>query len=103
MYTKLATELTPASDISNFKSHSMEKPKILLVEDDPNFGNVLKNYLELNDYDVTLCRDGVEGKESFMNNNYDLCILDVMMPKKDGFMLAEEIRLNNKDVPLIFL
>lgn len=81
----------------------MEKAKILLVEDDPNFGNVLKNYLELNDYEVTLCRDGVEGKESFLNNTYDLCILDVMMPKKDGFVLAEEIRLNNKDVPIIFL
>lgn len=81
----------------------MDKPKILLVEDDLNFGNVLKNYLELNDYDVTLCRDGVEGKESFLKNKYDLCILDVMMPKKDGFMLAEEIRMNNKEIPIIFL
>jgi len=81
----------------------MEKARILLVEDDLNFGNVLKNYLELNDYDVMLCRDGVEGKETFLKNTYDLCILDVMMPKKDGFMLAEEIRMQNQEIPIIFL
>jgi DNA-binding response OmpR family regulator len=81
----------------------MEKAKILLVEDDPNFGNVLKNYLELNDYDITLCRDGVEGKEAFVKGQFDLCILDVMMPKKDGFTLAEEIRLVDQEIPIIFL
>lgn len=77
--------------------------KILLVEDDPNFGSVLKDYLSLNDYDVTLAKNGMEGFEKFKKDNYHLCILDVMMPYKDGFTLAKEIRERNKDVPIIFL
>lgn len=77
--------------------------KILLVEDDFNFGNVLKNYLELNDYQVNLCRDGVEGIDAFYKHKYDICLLDVMMPKKDGFTLAKEIRQHNANVPIIFL
>ncbi|MEI6815500.1 MAG: response regulator transcription factor [Bacteroidota bacterium] len=77
--------------------------KILLVEDDRNFGTVLKNYLELNDYHVHLCSDGQEGVDSFQSKTYDLCILDVMMPKKDGFTVAFEIRQLNPDVPIIFL
>ncbi len=77
--------------------------KILLVEDDFNFGNVLKNYLELNDYNVTLSRDGSEGIDSFYKHKYDICLLDVMMPKKDGFTLAKEIRQQNANVPIIFL
>lgn len=79
------------------------KAKILLVEDDPNFGNVLKNYLELQGYDIHLKRDGVEGLDAFQTKKYDLCILDVMMPKMDGFTLAQNIREINKQVPLIFL
>jgi len=83
----------------------MEKTqkKILLVEDDPNFGSVLKDYLSLNDYDVTLAKNGMEGFEKFKKDNYHLCILDVMMPYKDGFTLAKEIRERNKEVPIIFL
>src|SRR5438874_4795385 len=81
----------------------MLKTKILLVEDDPNFGSVLKNYLELNDYEVTLCMDGVSGYDTFVKGNFDLCILDVMMPRKDGFTLAAEIRQKNEHVPIIFL
>jgi len=83
----------------------MEKAqkKILLVEDDPNFGSVLKDYLSLNDYDVTLAKNGMEGFEKFKKDNYHLCILDVMMPYKDGFTLAKEIRERNKEVPIIFL
>ncbi|PHS08977.1 MAG: DNA-binding response regulator [Kordia sp.] len=83
----------------------MEKAqkKILLVEDDPNFGAVLKDYLSLNDYDVTLAKNGMEGFEKFKKDNYHLCILDVMMPYKDGFTLAKEIRERNKEVPIIFL
>jgi two-component system OmpR family response regulator len=81
----------------------MIKPKILLVEDDPNFGSVLKNYLELNDYDVKLCSDGFAGYEAFIKGDFDLCLLDVMMPKKDGFTLANEIREKNSHVPLVFL
>jgi len=81
----------------------MLKPKILLVEDDPNFGSVMKNYLELNDYEVKLCNDGEKGSEAFKKGNFDLCILDVMMPRKDGFTLAKEIRAKNENVPIIFL
>lgn len=80
------------------KQHS-----ILLVEDEENFGSVLKNYLELSDYIVTLCTDGNQGLQSFRNNIYDLCIVDVMMPKRDGFSLATEIKKIDPNVPLIFL
>jgi len=77
--------------------------KILLVEDDPNFGIVLKDYLTLNDFDVTLAKNGMEGFEKFKRDDFDLCILDVMMPYKDGFTLAKEIREKNAEVPIIFL
>ena len=80
------------------KQHS-----ILLVEDEENFGSVLKNYLELSNYIVTLCTDGNQGLYSFKNNIYDLCIVDVMMPKRDGFSLATEIKKNDPNIPLIFL
>lgn len=81
----------------------MGSKKILLVEDDPNFGTVLKDYLALNEYNVTLAKDGIEGLIMFKNSDYDLCILDVMMPRKDGFSLAQDIRSNNKEIPIIFL
>jgi two-component system, OmpR family, response regulator len=80
-----------------------KKPKILLCEDDPNLGMVLKNYLELNDFDVTLERDGRLGLAAFQREHVDLCLLDVMMPHMDGFTLAEEIRDVNPDVPLFFI
>ena len=80
-----------------------KKIKILLVEDDPNFGSVLKNYLELNDYDVKLCADGIIGYDNFVTGKFDICILDVMMPKKDGFTLAKEIRDKDEHIPIIFL
>jgi len=79
------------------------KSQILLCEDDTNLGMVLKNYLELNDYDVTLERDGKLGLAAFQREKFDLCLLDVMMPNMDGFTLAEEIRDVNPDVPLFFL
>jgi DNA-binding response OmpR family regulator len=81
----------------------IENKKILLVEDDPNFGTVLKDYLSMNDYDVTHAKNGMEGFEKFKKDDYDLCILDVMMPYKDGFTLAKEIREKNSEVPIIFL
>jgi two-component system OmpR family response regulator len=81
----------------------MENNRILLVEDDPNFGTVLKDYLSLNDYKVTLAKDGLEGLIMFKNDEFDLCILDVMMPRKDGFSLAKDIRATNSEVPIIFL
>nr|WP_297309435.1 response regulator transcription factor [uncultured Flavobacterium sp.] len=77
--------------------------KILLVEDDPNFGAILKDYLAMNDFDVTLAKNGMEGFEKFKRDTFDLCILDVMMPYKDGFTLAKEIRDKNKEVPIVFL
>lgn len=77
--------------------------KVLLVEDDLNFGRILKDYLELNNYDVVLARNGVEGAEKFNKGDFDICLLDVMMPYKDGFTLAKEIRANDMNVPIIFL
>jgi two-component system, OmpR family, response regulator len=79
------------------------KLKILLCEDDTNLGMVLKNYLELNDYDVVLERDGRLGLAAFQRERFDICLLDVMMPNMDGFTLGEEIRDVNPDVPLFFL
>ncbi len=79
------------------------KPSILLVEDDQNFGDVLKSYLEMNDFEITLRTDGEKGKIAFDNGEFDLCIFDVMMPKKDGFTLAKEIRETDKRTPIIFL
>jgi len=79
------------------------KSKILLCEDDTNLSMVLKNYLELNDYDVTLERDGRLGLAAFQREKFDICLLDVMMPNMDGFKVAEEIRDINPDVPLFFL
>jgi two-component system, OmpR family, response regulator len=79
------------------------KLKVLLVEDDSNFGNVLKNYLELNDFEVVLERDGRLGMAAFQRQKFDICLLDVMMPHVDGFTLAEEIRDIDPDVPLFFL
>jgi DNA-binding response OmpR family regulator len=80
-----------------------KKYKILLCEDDTNLGMVFKNYLELNDYDVTLERDGRLGFAAFQREKYDICLLDVMMPHMDGFTLAEEIRDIDPDIPLFFL
>ncbi len=77
--------------------------KILLVEDDQNFGDVLRSYLEMHDFDVNLATDGMAGMEAFKSGTYDLCIFDVMMPKKDGFTLAKEVREQNKEIPIIFL
>jgi DNA-binding response OmpR family regulator len=77
--------------------------KILLVEDDQNFGDVLKSYLEMNNYAVNLAKDGVAGMEQYRENTYDLAIFDVMMPRKDGLTLAAEIRERDKTLPIIFL
>jgi DNA-binding response OmpR family regulator len=81
----------------------MEKVKILLVEDDPNLGFVVKDNLSTKGYDVTLCTDGDAGEKAFYNSSFQLCILDVMLPKKDGFSLARSIRAHNSDVPILFL
>ncbi len=77
--------------------------KILLVEDDPCFGSVLKSYLELSDYEVTLCVNGNEGLEAFRKDRYDLCLLDVMMPQMDGFTLGKKIREIAPGVPFVYI
>jgi two-component system OmpR family response regulator len=81
----------------------MDHYNILLVEDDQNFGDVLRSYLEMHNYEVTLATDGLEGLNTFQKGRFDLCILDVMMPKMDGFRLAREIRSEDADMPIIFL
>lgn len=81
----------------------MQNFKLLVVEDDPNLGTILAEYLRAKDYDVTLCIDGEEGFDAFTKKEYDLVISDVMMPKKDGFTMASEIRKINGKVPIIFL
>lgn len=79
------------------------KIKILLVEDDPNFGSIMKSYLELNDFEVILKADGKQGLTAFKAEPFDICILDVMMPEMDGFTLAKEIKKSNVETPFIFL
>ncbi|MEA3446063.1 MAG: response regulator transcription factor [Bacteroidota bacterium] len=76
---------------------------ILLVEDDENLGFILKDYLEMIGYSIDLQKNGIDGFKTFRQGNFDLCILDIMMPLKDGFSLAEDIRTINKEIPIIFL
>ena len=80
-----------------------EKVKILLCEDDENLGTLLCEYLIAKGYDAVLCPDGEAGLKEFQKDKFDICILDVMMPKKDGFTLAQDIRQTNSQVPIIFL
>lgn len=77
--------------------------KILLVEDDENLGTLLCEYLKAKNYETTLATNGVKGYDSFMKYKYDICILDIMMPKKDGISLAKDIREINSQIPIIFL
>lgn len=77
--------------------------KLLIVEDDPNLGHILSEYLGIKGYDSKLCKDGEEGLKTFKSEVFDLCILDIMLPKMDGFSLAKEIRMMDRQIPLIFL
>lgn len=79
------------------------KTNILLVEDDPNLGSLLQEYIIAKGYDCQLETDGDKGLKAFLKGSYDLCALDVMMPIKDGFTLAKEIRNTDKKIPIIFL
>jgi DNA-binding response OmpR family regulator len=81
----------------------MDRKRILLVEDDPSLGYVIQDNLVLKGYEVTLCADGSEGEQAFLNGAFHLCILDVMLPKQDGFSLARTIREKSREVPIIFL
>ncbi|MEN8250248.1 MAG: response regulator transcription factor, partial [Bacteroidota bacterium] len=81
----------------------MKQYNLLIAEDDLNLGQILKEYLELKGYNSVLARDGQEAVEEFDKHQFDLCILDIMMPKKDGFMVSKEIRAKNPQIPFIFL
>ncbi len=80
-----------------------DKLKILLCEDDENLGMLLREFLQAKGFNADLYPDGEQGYQAFLKGKYDLCVLDVMMPKKDGFTLAQEIRNVNGEVPIIFL
>ena len=80
-----------------------DKLKILLCEDDENLGMLLREYLQAKGYAATLCPDGEVGYREFLKTKFDICVLDVMMPKKDGFSLAEDVKRINKNMPIIFL
>ena len=81
----------------------MKKTRILLAEDEPVLGQIIKDSLESRDFQVDLCGNGIEAYECFKSSDHDLLVLDVMMPKKDGFTLAREIRMENNQIPIIFL
>ncbi len=80
-----------------------DKVKVLLAEDDKNLGTILKTYLEAKGYPTTLCINGQEAFETYNKETFNFCIIDIMMPVKDGFTLAKEIRKTNKKIPIIFL
>lgn len=77
--------------------------KILLAEDDLNLGILLMDYLETEDFEVKLCKDGAKALKAFQQQDYDLCLLDVMMPELDGFSLAKEIRKKDPQIPIVFI
>lgn len=77
--------------------------RVLLLEDDENLGSILEEHLQMQGFDVRRCRNGVEGLTAFGTTDYDLCLIDVMMPRKDGFTFAREVRQIDQLTPLIFL
>ena len=89
--------------MTNQAQETMTKARLLYVEDDETLSFVTKDHLEMQGYDVTHCPDGLTAKEVVENNEFDLCILDVMLPHIDGFTLAENIRKQNRDIPILFL
>jgi DNA-binding response OmpR family regulator len=81
----------------------MEPYRVLLIEDDASLGMVLRDHLQMQGFEVVLCEDGLEGLEAFHREDFDLCLVDIMMPKLDGFSFAEDVRTNDRETPLIFL
>lgn len=81
----------------------MRNSSIFLVEDDVNFGSVLKSYLEMNDFTVTWVKDGAKAFDIFSQFTFDICILDIMLPNLDGFSIARQIKQRDKEIPVIFL
>jgi DNA-binding response OmpR family regulator len=82
---------------------SGEKTKILLAEDDRNLGNLLKEYLNAKGYETILASNGKDAFDIFKKEKFDICLLDVMMPVKDGFTLAREVRVLDQNIPIVFL
>jgi len=82
---------------------NQSKQRVLLVEDDTNLGLLLQEYLDSQGFDVTLERDGDSGLKAFQTSSFDICVFDVMLPKKDGFTLANQVRGQNEGMPIIFL
>lgn len=80
-----------------------DKKRILLVEDDANFGAILQEHLRMHEFSVELCVDGEAGLQAFIRDEFDLCLVDIMMPKKDGFTFARDVRQRDEQIPLIFL
>ncbi|MCW3788309.1 response regulator transcription factor [Plebeiibacterium sediminum] len=80
-----------------------DKKKVFMVEDDQNFGTVMKSYLEINGFDVTWIKDGINAMKTFVVGHFDICILDVMLPNVDGFTIGKEIKEKEESIPLIFL
>lgn len=82
---------------------NQDKIRVLLAEDDKNLGSILKSYLDVKGFATTLCVNGQEAWNAFEKNKFDFCIIDVMMPVKDGFTLVREIREINRTIPVLFL
>ncbi|HEV7231596.1 MAG TPA: response regulator transcription factor [Bacteroidia bacterium] len=82
---------------------SEEKVKVLLAEDDPNLGTLLKEYLDAKGYATSLASNGRDALDLFKKGKFDICLLDVMMPVKDGFTLAREVRALDANIPVVFL
>ena len=80
-----------------------KRRRVILLEDDANLGTVLQEHLQMHGFDVTLCPDGEQGLVVWRPNEFELCLVDVMMPKRDGFSFAEEVRRRDKEIPIIFL
>ncbi len=81
----------------------VDRDKVLLLEDDPNLGFILQEHLELNGFQAVLCVNGEDGMTAYTSDRFDLCLVDVMMPKKDGFTFAREVRQRDQEIPIIFL
>lgn len=80
-----------------------DKKRVFMVEDDQNFGTVMKSYLEINGFDVTWVKDGINALKTFVTGHFDICILDVMLPNVDGFTIGRKIKAREEEIPLIFL
>jgi two-component system, OmpR family, response regulator len=79
------------------------RKKIIIVENDPNFGSMLESYLSISGFEATLAQNGMEGFEKFKKNKYDVCIIDVTMTHKDAYTLTKEIRGKGIEIPIVFL